>query len=112
MRGIRTLDPSCGPQPSNPFRKSSPAAAALWNKSNPVARAQNLESETKYLSSYFADTALASLSLGAGVFGLGCTMAALAPGYWWFAAALAVSGAAGLTLTNGTNSIMQLSTEP
>jgi len=55
---------------------------------------------------------LASLSLGAGVFGLGCTMAALAPGYWWFAAALAVSGAAGLTLTNGTNSIMQLSTEP
>src|SRR5580704_18991235 len=58
MRGIRTLDPSCGPQPSNPFRKSSPAAAALWNKSNPVARAQNLESETKYLSSYFADTAL------------------------------------------------------
>src|SRR5580704_7754696 len=60
MRGIRTLDPSCGPQPSNPFRKSSPAAAALWNKSNPVARAQNLESETKYLSSYFADTALAS----------------------------------------------------
>jgi MFS family permease len=55
---------------------------------------------------------LASLSMGAGVFGLGCTMAALAPGYWWFAAALAVSGAAGLTLTNGTNSIMQLSTEP
>jgi MFS family permease len=55
---------------------------------------------------------LASLSMGAGVFGLGCTLAALAPGYWWFAAALAVSGAAVLTLTNGTNSIMQLSTEP
>jgi MFS family permease len=54
----------------------------------------------------------ASLSMGAGVFGLGCTLAALAPGYWWFAAALAVSGAAALTLTNGTNSIMQLSTEP
>jgi MFS family permease len=32
---------------------------------------------------------LASLSMGAGVFGLGCTLAALAPGYWWFAAALA-----------------------
>jgi len=48
----------------------------------------------------------------AGVFGLGCTLAALAPGYWWFAAALAVIGAATLTLTNGTNSIMQLSTEP
>jgi MFS family permease len=55
---------------------------------------------------------LASLSMGAGVFGLGCTLAALAPGYWWFAAALAVTGAAALTLTNGTNSIMQLSTEP
>ena len=54
----------------------------------------------------------ASLSMGAGVFGLGCTLAALAPGYWWFAAALAVSGAAALTLTNGTNSIMQLSSEP
>ena len=28
---------------------------------------------------------LASLLAGAGVFGLGCTLAALAPGYWWFA---------------------------
>ncbi len=55
---------------------------------------------------------LASLSMGAGVFGLGCTLAALAPGYWWFAAALAISGAAVLTFANGTNSIMQLSTEP
>jgi MFS family permease len=55
---------------------------------------------------------LASLSIGAAVFGLGYTLAALAPGYWWFAAALAVTGAAALTLTNGTNSIMQLSTEP
>ncbi|MGJ5818586.1 MFS transporter [Paludibaculum fermentans] len=54
----------------------------------------------------------ASLSLGAFVFGLGCTLGALAPGYWSFAAALAVSGAAALTLINGTNSIMQLSTEP
>jgi MFS family permease len=55
---------------------------------------------------------LASLSMGAGVFGLGCALAALAPGYWWFAAALAVTGAAVLGFTNGTNSIMQLSTEP
>ncbi len=54
----------------------------------------------------------ASLLAGAGVFGLGCTLAALAPGYWWFAASLAISGAAVLTLTNGTNSIMQLSTDP
>jgi MFS family permease len=50
--------------------------------------------------------------MGAGVFGLGCTLGALAPGYWWFAVALAVSGAAVLTFANGTNSIMQLSTEP
>jgi len=55
---------------------------------------------------------LASLLVGAGVFGLGCTLAALAPGYWWFAAALMIVGAAALTFTNGTNSIMQLSTEP
>jgi MFS family permease len=55
---------------------------------------------------------LASLMAGAGVFGLGCTLAALAPGYWWFAAALMIVGAAALTFSNGTNSIMQLSTEP
>jgi len=40
------------------------------------------------------------------------TLAALAPGYWWFAATLIVVGAAALTFTNATNSIMQLSTEP
>jgi MFS family permease len=55
---------------------------------------------------------LSSLLAGAGIFGLGCTLGALAPGYWWFAAALAVSGAAVLIFANGTNSIMQLSTEP
>ncbi len=43
---------------------------------------------------------------------LGTALAALAPEFWWFAAALAVIGAAGLTFSNGTNSIMQLSTEP
>jgi MFS family permease len=55
---------------------------------------------------------LSTLMVGAGVFGLGCALGALAPGYWWFAAALAVSGAAVLIFANGTNSIMQLSTEP
>ena len=55
---------------------------------------------------------LASLLAGAAVFGLGCILAALAPGYWWFAAALVIVGAAMLTFANGTNSIMQLSTEP
>ena len=53
-----------------------------------------------------------SLLVGSAVFGIGCTLAALAPGYWWFAAALVVIGVAALTLTNATNSMMQLSTEP
>ena len=53
-----------------------------------------------------------SLFLGAGVFGIGCTFAAFSPGYWWFAAALTVIGAAALTLTTATNSMMQLSTKP
>ncbi len=53
-----------------------------------------------------------SLLMGAAIFGVGCTLAALAPGYWSFAAALIVIGAAALTFTNGTNSVMQLSTEP
>jgi len=53
-----------------------------------------------------------SLFGGAGVVGLGFTLAALAPGYWSFAATLIMIGAAVLTFGNATNSIMQLSTEP
>lgn len=53
-----------------------------------------------------------SLLLGASIFGIGCTLGALAPGYWWFAGALVIVGVAALTLTNNTNSMMQLSTEP
>jgi MFS family permease len=53
-----------------------------------------------------------SLGIGAVVFGVGCALAAIAPGYWLFAAALVVIGAAALTFTNTTNSLMQLSTEP
>ena len=49
---------------------------------------------------------------GAGVFGLGCALAALAPGYWPFAAAMALTGAAVLTFANATNGLMQLTTEP
>jgi len=52
------------------------------------------------------------LLVGAGVFGLGCTLAAVAPGYWFFAGALVIIGVAALTFTNTTNSLMQLSTEP
>jgi MFS family permease len=46
------------------------------------------------------------------LFGLGCTLAAIAPGYWFFAGALVVIGVAALTVTNTTNSLMQLTTEP
>jgi len=53
-----------------------------------------------------------TLFLGSGVFGMGCTLAAFSPGYWWFAAALAVIGVAVLTFTTATNSMMQLSTKP
>jgi len=51
------------------------------------------------------------LLIGAALFGIGCTLAALAPGYWFFAGALVVIGVAALTFTNATNSLMQLSTE-
>ncbi len=53
-----------------------------------------------------------TLLLSSAVFGIGCTLAAFSPGYWWFAAALAVIGMAILTFTNATNSMMQLSTTP
>jgi MFS family permease len=53
-----------------------------------------------------------TLLAGSGIFGVGCTLAAFSPGYWWFAAALAVIGGAALTFTTATNSMMQLSTLP
>ena len=59
-----------------------------------------------------AQPKMKALVMGAAVFGLGCVLAALAPGYWWFGLALTVIGVAALTFTNGTNSMMQLSTEP
>ncbi|VVE25279.1 MFS transporter [Pandoraea terrigena] len=53
-----------------------------------------------------------SLPIGAAIFGLGCTLAAIAPSYGLFAGALVVIGIAALTFTNATNSLMQLTTEP
>jgi len=53
-----------------------------------------------------------SLLVGAAIFGLGCTLAAIAPGYWLFAAALVMIGVAAITFTNTSNSLMQLSTAP
>jgi len=55
---------------------------------------------------------LTTLLAGAAMFGVGCTLAAIAPTYWLFAAALVVIGVAALTFTNTSNSLMQLSTEP
>lgn len=52
------------------------------------------------------------LLYGAAVFGVGFTLAAIAPSYWLFAATLVIIGAAALTFTNTSNSLMQLSTEP
>jgi MFS family permease len=57
-------------------------------------------------------THFGALVIGAGVFGVGCLLAAVAPGYLWFAAALALTGVAALTFTNTSNSLIQLSTEP
>ncbi|NEU97257.1 MFS transporter [Bradyrhizobium uaiense] len=53
-----------------------------------------------------------ALMLGSAIFGVGCTLAALAPNYWLFAAALVVIGIASLTILNTSNALMQLSTEP
>lgn len=53
-----------------------------------------------------------ALMIGSIVFGIGCTLAAIAPGYWWFAAALVPIGIAALTFFNSTNSMLQLETEP
>jgi MFS family permease len=57
-------------------------------------------------------TRFSALVVGAGVFGAGCLLAAISPGYLWFAAALALTGVAALTFTNTSNSLIQLSTEP
>ena len=64
MLGIRIPNPLCGPRPSNPSRKSSPAAAEPWSKSSPAVPAPSPESGSDGLSSYFADTTLALYSIG------------------------------------------------
>lgn len=57
-------------------------------------------------------TGFSALVVGAAVFGIGCTLAAIAPGYVWFGVALAITGVAAITFMNATNSLMQLATEP
>jgi MFS family permease len=51
------------------------------------------------------------LLVGTTMFGIGCTLAAFSPGYWWFAACLVLIGIASLTFMNTTNALMQLSCE-
>ncbi|CAG9294952.1 Enterobactin exporter EntS [Celerinatantimonas diazotrophica] len=52
-----------------------------------------------------------NLLFSALLFGIGCTWAALAPSYGWFAVILIIVGLAALIFNNNNNSLMQLSTE-
>jgi MFS family permease len=52
------------------------------------------------------------LLTSATLFGVGCALAAVMPGYWLFGAALMVIGVSALTFANSTNSLLQLGTEP
>lgn len=52
------------------------------------------------------------LMSSAALFGVGCTLAALMPGYWLFAAMLVLVGVTALTFVNTTNSLLQLAVEP
>ena len=65
-----------------------------------------------FLSARRAQPRIALLMIGAGCFGLGCSLAALAPSYAWFGVALALIGVFAQTFTTSTNSLVQLSTEP
>lgn len=49
---------------------------------------------------------------GTALFGLGCGLAAIMPNYWLFGLMLVLIGVSALTVTNSSNSLMQLSTEP
>jgi MFS family permease len=51
---------------------------------------------------------LRTLLAGCLLFALGCACAALAPGFWIFGAMLVLTGIAALTITNSSNSLMQL----
>ena len=55
---------------------------------------------------------MAPLLVGAVVFGIGLSLAAIMPNYWLFALALIVIGVSAQTFTTSTNSLVQLSTEP
>ena len=52
------------------------------------------------------------LPAGCVIFAAGMMLAALSPNAWLFGGALVIIGVSALTLTNTTNSLMQLSTDP
>ncbi len=52
------------------------------------------------------------LVAAAGLFGVACGVAAMMPVVWLFGAALMMVGVSALTFTNGTNSLLQLTTAP
>jgi MFS family permease len=52
------------------------------------------------------------LLAGAAIFGIGCAVAAIMPGYVPFGIVLVIIGMAAQTFTTSTNSLVQMSTEP
>lgn len=63
-------------------------------------------------SAHMSRPRFSSMVMSSAVFGVGCTVAAVAPNYGSFGAALVVIGIASLLFLTTTNSLMQLSTEP
>jgi len=63
-------------------------------------------------SAHVSKPRFSSMIISSAVFGIGCTVAAVAPNYWSFGAALVVIGLASLLFLTTTNSLMQLSTDP
>ncbi len=59
-----------------------------------------------------AQPSLRLLGYSSGAFGIGCALAALAPGPDWFALALVPTGFAALLFMTASNSFMQLESEP
>jgi MFS family permease len=59
-----------------------------------------------------AKSTMQHLMVGASAFAVGCILAAIAPSYWFFGAALILIGVSAQTFTTSANSFVQLSTAP
>ena len=59
-----------------------------------------------------AKSTMQHLLVGACAFAMGCFLAAIAPSYWFFGAALILIGVSAQTFTTSTNGFVQLSTAP